>query len=75
MTYFKVKRCYDNLPISGNGKYIGFLIENELYTQSEIDKFLQKGVKWESFKMAFDKIELPKKQRVFVFGKRIQKTY
>ena len=75
MTYYKVKQDCDQLPISANGVYIGFLIGGELYTQKEIDKMIDRRVNWNTYQLCFDKIELPKKQTVFVFGKRIQKTY
>lgn len=71
MLYYKVKKDCDQLPISKNGKWNGFLIANELYTQTEVD---QKITDWNTYKLCFDVVELSKNNTVFIFGARFEKA-
>ena len=74
MTYYKVKQDCDQLPISANGVYIGFLIGGELYTQTEINKMINRRVNWCVYQLCFDKIELSKKTNRFHIWKESTKN-
>lgn len=69
MVYYRVKPQADQTQIyNQRGKYLDFLIANELYTQSEYNKLIAKS----KFKIEnkFEQIEIPKNKTYFFFGAR-----
>lgn len=71
MIYYKVKKDYDNFVYSKNND---FFIENELYTEKEIEKiknkFIKKYPRSQSFYDIFDIVEINKNKTYFFFGAR-----
>lgn len=69
MIYYRVKPQADQTQIyNQRGKYMNFLIANELYTQSEYHRLIEKS----KFKIEnrFEQIEIPKNKTHFFFGAR-----
>ena len=70
MKYYRVKPEYDNLR-KYNGKkvlYDGIWIENELYTQKELEKLTKAG--FVVLYKYFDPVEISKKKTHYFFGAR-----
>lgn len=67
MTYYKVKKQYDNIKRvvkSKNGlKYDGILVANELYTPTEYKKLANNPY-------CFEVVEVPKNKIYWFFGAR-----
>lgn len=72
MEYYKVKPEFDNKTLWHNGKYKGFLIANELFTERELVKkniLFCYGV--DSY--MFDLVNIPKNKTGFFFGARFDR--
>lgn len=67
MTYYRVRKEYDNLPRNPRMRDGNILIGGELYTEKELNKlpYIYAG--------AFDRVEVPKSQTYWFFGARFAK--
>lgn len=63
MRYYKVLAKYDNCKVVNNGKYTGFLVGNELYTEKERQKLNVPD-------NVFEIIEVSKNKTYWFFGAR-----
>ena len=66
MKYFRVPEKLDNLNIYHDGKYKGFLIRNELFTEREIDRLFP----WVKNKL--EEVEIKKSKTHWFFGARFE---
>lgn len=64
MTYYRVRKEYDNFPQNPKVCDGNILVGGELYTEKEFNKlpFVYAG--------AFEKVEIPKNQTYWLFGAR-----
>lgn len=67
MTYYRVRKEYDNFPKNPKIRNCDILIGGELYTKKEFNRlpFIYAG--------AFERIEIPKSQTYWFFGARFAK--
>lgn len=67
MTYYRVRKEYDNLPRNPRMRDGNILIGGELYTEKELNKlpYIYAG--------AFERVEVPKSQTYWFFGARFAK--
>lgn len=67
MTYYRVRKEYDNFPKNPKIRSCDILIGGELYTKKEFNKlpFIYAG--------AFERVEIPKSQTYWFFGARFAK--
>lgn len=74
MLYYKVKTTSDQVRIKSRRKYT-FLVANELYTKSQIDKYIQSGHMDMAFiRNHFIREEISKHQTYFSFGVRFKRS-
>ena len=66
MTYYRVRKEYDQFPQNPSVRDGNILVANELFTESEFNKlpFVYAG--------AFERIEIPKSQTYWFFGARFE---
>lgn len=66
MTYYRVRKEYDNFPKHPKILNGEILIGNELYTEKEFNKlpFV--------YAAAFERVEIPKNKTYFFFGARFE---
>lgn len=62
MTYYRVRKEYDNFPKNPKIRNCDILIGGELYTEKEFNRlpFIYAG--------AFERVEIPKSQTYWFFG-------
>lgn len=67
MTYYRVRKEYDNFPKNPKTCDCDILIGGELYTEKEFNRlpFIYAG--------AFERVEVPKSQTYWFFGARFAK--
>ena len=67
MTYYRVRKEYDQMPKNPRVRDGNILVANELYTEVEFNKlpYIYAG--------AFERIEIPKSQTFWFFGVRFEK--
>lgn len=67
MTYYRVRKEYDNFPRNPRMRDGNILIGGELYTEKELNKlpYIYTG--------AFERVEVPKSQTYWFFGARFAK--
>ena len=67
MTYYRVRKEYDNFPKNPKTRDCDILIGGELYTGKEFNRlpFIYAG--------AFERVEVPKSQTYWFFGARFAK--
>lgn len=66
MTYYRVRKEYDQFPKNPKIRDGNILVSGELYTESEFNKlpYIYAG--------AFERVEIPRNQTYWFFGVRFQ---
>ena len=73
MKYYRVKPQFDNMYINPCKHDGNILVANELFTEKEFLKLLDKGLKRYSFlHNMFDIVEIPKSRIYWFFGVRFE---
>ena len=67
MTYYRVRKEYDNFPRNPRMRDGSILIGGELYTEKELNKLPS------IYAGAFERVEVPKSQTYWFFGARFAK--
>ena len=73
MKYYRVKPQFDNLYVNPRTRDGNILVAYELYTETEIKKMINKGLRNYSFiHDIFEVVEIPKSKIYWLFGARFE---